>query len=338
MLLAGGNITSQNDKLNKITVDYLYNSLRNPRPEILSKIRQLRIVRNLDTKQYSQLKRQLPYIVCGIFSPLFRRTENFAYTEYFMVDIDHLSDKDIDISELRERINKNESVVLSFESPSGDGLKVLFRLKERCYDSGIYSLFYKSFVSKFAMEMHLEQVVDTRTSDVCRACFISVDPNVFYRRDAIAVNLDDYLNTDNSLELFNLKHELDKKQVDTSSAEIPKSKDPDSEVLAKIKGILNPKSREVKRKEQQYFVPEEITQIIDDLRLFVEETGVQLYEMVNIQYGKKLRFRLGHRLAEINLFYGKRGFNAVISPRSGTNADFNQTILELINVYLSENA
>ena len=74
----------------------------NPKPEIINKIRQLRIVRNIDLKQYTQLKKQLPYFVCGIFNPNIRRIENFAFCEYFVIDIDHITEKGFDIVSLRE--------------------------------------------------------------------------------------------------------------------------------------------------------------------------------------------------------------------------------------------
>ena len=64
MISAGVNITSGADPLRKVTVKYFYDSLRNPRPEILSSIRQLRIAREIDGKQYNLLKRRLPYLVC----------------------------------------------------------------------------------------------------------------------------------------------------------------------------------------------------------------------------------------------------------------------------------
>ncbi|OQB21928.1 MAG: Modification methylase DpnIIB [candidate division BRC1 bacterium ADurb.Bin183] len=70
------------------------------------------------------------------------KTENFAFIEYFMVDIDHLSDKGMNINEVRKRIEQDERTLLCFISPSEDGLKVLFKLKERCYDAGLYSLFW----------------------------------------------------------------------------------------------------------------------------------------------------------------------------------------------------
>ena len=57
----------------------------------------------MDKNGYSQLKRKLPYFVCGQFNPPFRRKENFAYTENFMLDFDHLSSKQLSLKEVREK-------------------------------------------------------------------------------------------------------------------------------------------------------------------------------------------------------------------------------------------
>jgi hypothetical protein len=72
------------------------------------------------------------------------------------------------------------------------------------------------------------------------------------------------------------------------------------------------------------------------LKEHVEQTGVILYEIINIQYGKKLRFKTGNRGAEINLFFGRRGFSVVQSPRCGTSEEFNVLMANMIECYLAE--
>lgn len=59
MIMAGSNITSSGDVLKKVQEEYLYNSIRHPKPDIDARMRQLRIVYNIDRKQYSSLKRTL---------------------------------------------------------------------------------------------------------------------------------------------------------------------------------------------------------------------------------------------------------------------------------------
>lgn len=338
MLLVGSNITSPNDKLLKITIDYLYHSLRNPKADIVARIRQLRIIREIDSKQYASLKKQLPYIVCGVFNPPFRKKDNFAYIEYFIIDIDNLSEKGINLQELRNQLQKDNRVVMSFASPSENGLKIIFHLKEKCYDANIYALFYKKFASVFSQQYHLEQVVDFKTCDVSRACFISIDPQVYYNQEAEVVDIASYIDLNNINAMFELSHQQAKEEreaADTSSKE-PKEKDPEKETIDRIKAILNLKTKKDKNEEKSIFVPEQLERIIDELIAFIESTGVEVYETTNIQYAKKLKFRNGLKLAEINLFYGKRGFSVVQSPRCGTSAPFNQLMADLINQFIND--
>lgn len=336
MISAGSNITGSADQLHKATVKYLYDSLRNPRQEILSAIRQLRIAREIDSKQYSLLKRRLPYLVCGMFNPPYRRTENFAYTEYFIIDIDHLSDKGFSIVDLRKQIEADDRVVLSFLSPGEDGLKVFFKLKERCYDSGLYSLFYKEFLMQFSVQYALQQVIDTRTSDVARACFISVDPDAYYNPEAVSVDMNAFINVDDSYVLFEQKRQQEK-IVKTNEATLREKEsvvsDPDKEAMDRIKQLLNPRA---KKERVPVFVPQELEEVMVALKPYVEEAGVTVAEILNIQYGKKIRFKMGMKQAEINLFFGKRGFSVVQSPRTGTNAELNQLMADLITGFINE--
>nr|WP_291528079.1 CRISPR-associated primase-polymerase type B [Bacteroides sp. UBA939] len=339
MLLVGTNITSAADALKKVTVEYLYHSFRNPKPEISAKIRQLRIVRRLDVKQYAALKRMLPYVVCGMFNPPYRRTENFAFIEYFMVDIDHLTEKGLDIADVRKRIEQDERVALCFLSPGEDGLKVLFRLKERCYDAGLYSLFYKAFVRKFSIHYQLEQVVDARTCDVCRACFVSIDPDVYYSPDSTPVDINEYIDTSDITGMMDMKASFAKEEKEQAGngKEEMQSSDPDADVLARIKEVLHPKAAKRGKEKPPVYVPEQLDELMDGLRKYIEDTGTSIYEVINIQYGKKLRMKVGLRQAEINLFYGKRGFSVVQSPRCGTSSELNQLMADLITSFLNEN-
>ena len=333
MLSVGSNLISQTDALKKVKVDYLYHSLRNPKPVISSKISQLRIVRNLDAKQYALLKRQLPYVVCAMFNPPYRKTENFAYTEYFILDIDHLYEKGMDLEGVREKIQSDNRVVMCFLSPSEDGLKVLFRLKERCYDAGIYSVFYKLFLKEFSSLYGLEQVVDERTSDVCRACFISIDNEAFYNPNAEAVNMDAYIKKEDVCELFDVSRNL-MKEIKENKERVSEncSVDPDKETMRRVKDLLGMAKGRAQKVEP--YVPQQLDEIMNELKKYVEDTGIMLYEVKNIQYGKKLRFKMGQKLAEINLFYGKHGFSVVQSPKTGTSAELNELMAQLVNSFI----
>ncbi|MDO9154270.1 MAG: CRISPR-associated primase-polymerase type B [Paludibacter sp.] len=332
MIMSGVGITVKDDPLLKIKVEYLFHKLQHPNPDIEARIRQLRIIRQLDPKQYSVLKRQLPYIVCGIFNPSVRKSDYFAYTEYFVVDIDHIEEKELSIETLKSKFAQDKRVVLCFVSPGQDGLKLMFRLKERCYDAGIYSVFYKLFLTKFGSEYNIQQVIDTRTSDVARACFVSMDAEAYYNPEAEPVDLNQYLNTDNVSEMFRIK-----KEVEAKLPAVVEKKDitssPDDAALLKIKALLRPDLKQALQKTEA-FVPQQLDDVMDGLIAYIEPTGIIIKEIAGINYGKKMQFLSGIKQAEINLFWGRKGYSVVQSPRRGTNAELNQLMADLIQQYV----
>lgn len=329
MLSAGLNISTRDDKLEKIKVEYLYNKIKNPNKDIESLIRQLRVVRQIDSKQYALLKRQLPYFVCGMFNPAVRRTENFAYTEYFLLDIDHIEEHEMSISDLQTRFMADKRIFMCFVSPGQDGLKLMFKLKERCYDAGIYSIFYKLFASGFSTQYALQQVLDVRTSDVTRACFISVDPDAYYNPNAEKVDINQYMDTENVSEMFRIKKELEVQFPLIKASETKEKTEIDDQSLMHIKMLLNSTLKQQTLKQEAY-VPMQLNEIIPNLQCYIEQAGVQVKEILNINYGKKIVLQVGLKQAEINLFYGKKGYSVVQSPRRGTNAELNQLMADLI--------
>ena len=336
--MAGTNIQSSADMLRKVQEDYLYHSLLNPKPEMAARLRQLRVAYRIDTKQYSVQKRSLPYVVCGIFNPPYRRTENFAYIENFIIDIDHLASKELSIADVRSRIQADSRVYMCFSSPSEDGLKVMFRLSERCYDAGLFSIFYKEFLKQFSAQYQLEQVADSRTSDVTRACFISVDSEAYFNVLADPVYLSEFVDTSRPLEAFDIKAKQEKEEKEKTQQLKEQERetrphDPDKEVMDRIKQQLNPKARPTSQKPP-VFVPQPLAEIIDSLKSYIEATGLVVTEIISIQYGKKIRIKMGLKEAEINLFFGKRGFSVVKSPRCGTNNELNDVCAQLVQAFI----
>ncbi len=337
-IYAGKSVTSTADHLARMPIDYIYRRLVEPKEELRNLVRSLRIIRQVDRKRYGALKRTLPYLVCPAFNPPFRNKDNFAYTQHFIVDIDDLSAKSIPLEQLKARLASDERVVLAFASPSNDGLKLLFKLSERCYDAGVYSLFYKTFVRKLSAQYQLDQLVDTCTSDVSRACFMSVDPKPCYNPDAAPVDMGAYIDladTSRMLQALHQEQQLAHDEAPQAAAQHKAERGPDQQALDDIKAILKVKA--VKKPEKQVYVPQQLDDIAGDLKQYIEDTGIVVTDMANISYGKKIKLKLGRLHAEINVFYGRRGFSTVVSPRSGTDAELNATCAELIEGYLAQN-
>ncbi|MBO4332349.1 MAG: virulence protein E [Paludibacteraceae bacterium] len=335
MIMVGKNIASVADKMVKVKEDYLYQQLRHPKSEIENLVNQLRIIYTLDPKMYGAQKRALPYFVCGTFTPEFRKKENFAYTESFLVDLDHLSAKKMNLEDLRLQLCKDSRVFMCFASPSEDGLKVMFKLKERCFDAGLYSIFYKQFIVKFATQYGLEQVVDQVTSDVSRACFVSIDKHAYYNPDCEPVDLNLYVDTTDPFSLFGEKKKTEKELKEWTEEQkkgTEKKTDPEKAVMDQIKETLKLKSSPKEKKS--VYVPQELNDIVGDLKAYIDATGITTTEIISIQYGKKMRFKLGLKQAEINLFYGKRGYSVVISPRCGTDEEMNKLVADLVQNFI----
>lgn len=128
------------------------------------------------------------------------------------------------------------------------------------------------------------------------------------------------------------KQKSEEKEAPSDKEKITVS-DPDKEIMDKIKQRLHPNSKVLKQKPEA-FVPDQLNMIIDDLVAYIQETGLWVSEVIDIQYGKKIRISMGTKLAEINVFFGKRGFSVVKSPRNGTNADLNDVTAQLIQSFI----
>ncbi len=330
MISVGANIMNTSEPLKKVQIEYLYNAIVHPKPELSSKIDRLRIVRQMSTEQYSLLKRQLPFFVCASFNPPFRKIENLAYTEYFVIDIDHIGEKGLVVGELKLKICADPRTLICFQSPSQDGLKVIMKLRERCYDPGIYAVFYKKFLYEFSLYYGIEQVVDSRTSDVTRACFMSVDNEAYYNPVPELVDMNQFVPVADASEMLKLKRDI---EVSLTDVVKEKNSEPGDEAISKIRELLNLRSRN-KALEKKVFVPQELDNIIEKITVGVNEMGMEVYEVINIQYGKKVRARVGSKKAEVNIFYGKKGFSVVLSPRTGTDAELNQLLASAIGLQL----
>ena len=326
MLSLGKNILSANDPLTRLEPGQLHQIITNPSGSLASQIHQLRTVLSIDTKKYTQLKRALPYVVCGMFNPPYRRLQNFASIDCFIVDIDHLSEKNIDLDTLQKKLMADPRVQLLFISPGNDGLKVLFALEEKCYDRQKYSMFYKLFIQHFSSQYGLNQVVDKVTSDATRACFLSYDENAWLNTAVVPVKMAEYIDFDDFSQVEEARSIIKKVEQIPAAPEPKQELTPD--LLSQIKQKLNPNIRQQKPKD--YFVPEEVDQVMEELKGKVAEYQIELTESHPIQYGRKLRFKLQDKWAQLNVFYGKKGYKVVKTPVSNSDAELGEVVHQIL--------
>lgn len=333
----GTKIVAANEKLTSINMIDLFEMIAHPEPLLRNQTEVLRSIQCMDSAKYNLMKKSLPYFVCAHFDPDYRRKENFSSVSSFVLDIDHVDEKSIQLDDLKAELAKDGRIAMMFTSPSGCGLKLIFLLAKPCLDENIYSSFYKQFAWDFAMEHHLETFIDLKTNDVTRACFIPADDHAILNPTAKPVNWENYVDLD-CVELFIKEDKIpsisQEKQVQDLEP-VEKNLDPDRETMNRIKERLElSQKKKLPQEVRPIYVPAEITNIVTDLKQSIEETGVELYDTRNIQYGIKLMFRTHQLKAEINLFFGHKGYSVVESPKRGTSMQLNGMMAQLINDYV----
>lgn len=331
----GTRITSPDDELQKVALTRIHQGIVQPKPTLSNQIKRLRMVRAMDERQYARLKRDLPYFVCGHFYPARRRKEHFSSIDCFVVDLDHFQRSELRQAEVRQRLQQDERLLLLFTSPSGDGLKLLFRLAEKCFDPGLYSFFYKAFVQQLAQQYELAPVVDLSTHDVARACFLSTDPHAYLNLEAQPVVLEhffDPLSPEAPREVHEGQQAL-RDQAPPPVKDAPERDPLNDEVLLAIKQRLNPNFRP-RQKQQPAYVPPELESQMEAIGEKLAQAEIELREAQPIQYGKKLLLAAGPYLAEINIFFGKRGFSVVKTTKTGTHAELAELAYQIICEHL----
>lgn len=192
----GRQITRAGDALHPVKLSRLFIGIRTPKQEFKDQITRLRAVKSFSPDKYRLLKKDLPYFVCGIFHPKIRRREHFVSIRCFLLDLDYLTGAEINKEHLVDKLKSVPEVKMLFTSPSNDGLKIMFVLEDVCTDSALFSTFYKIFAARFAQNHDLIDVVDIKTSDVTRACFMSYDPHAYFSDTAVTIKMDSYLHSE----------------------------------------------------------------------------------------------------------------------------------------------
>lgn len=139
--------------------------------ELIDYIRSLQ-----DKNERNKAKIQLPsYLFQGTFS---HRSKSGIekFIGLIALDFDHIGTMD-DVIEFKERIIQLEYTYLAFISPSGDGLKVFFKVDDTDLDN--YINYFNS------IETYLSSpFFDSNVKDFSRVCFESYDPDIYFNPSA----------------------------------------------------------------------------------------------------------------------------------------------------------
>ena len=322
MFHTAANLLDTATALQPATLEAIYHRVRDDAALRDDTVR-LRRVKQLDASAFARLKTRLPYFCCGQFRGGVRRGEHFERIEAWVLDVDHYSGDETVLTELAVRLRADERIALLFRSPGGDGLKVVFRLQEPCTDTKQFTDAYKAFAFAFGERYGLGKYLDFRTSDVTRICFLAHDPHAHVNPLAEPINWRALLPEQTQPTLADLFAGAAKAPLSESDAEAVAEKpgkshaihpDTYTDILRKlqVRARPNPLKRDV-------FVPEALGLALPAVQAALEAQGIQVTEVRDIHFGKQLALTCGNDTAEINLYYGKRGFSVVQVPKRNTN-------------------
>lgn len=125
-----------------------------------------------DPKRKKEIKEKLPYVT---FSGTFSSRSNDKVIErssYFCVDLDNVGDLK-QIIDVEKVIYDSYPQAMSFISPSGTGLKIIFHID---HNAGSHLDFF--FAIKNFIKQKAGKEIDESCKDISRACFLCHDPHV----------------------------------------------------------------------------------------------------------------------------------------------------------------
>lgn len=134
-------------------------------------------IRNAETKEKKGTikTKELDYVT---FSGLFSERGKdglLQHSNLFSVDIDNLSDS-VNFYELKTNIVEALPPALMFISPSGNGLKVIYKISITQEDT--HQKYFEAFTNFFKSELNI--TIDNSCSDVPRACFLCHDKEAYF--------------------------------------------------------------------------------------------------------------------------------------------------------------
>ena len=319
-LFTGKNVLqSSTDVLEPSSLREIFEQINQPDQSLIELTGRLMQIKSIDENAYHAQKVKLPYFIGARFHENLRHNKNFISIHWMVVDLDKCFDSLDKEIEMKEMFQKDNRIALLFTSPSNEGLKLVFKLKEPITDSALYVNLYKAFTAELARHYKIEKYLDFKTFDVTRVCFLNADAGAYMNENATGIDWKNYLS---KYDLLN-RNEPSKEE----NKEVEDKQELDDDIYAEILKKLNPKTP---KRKKIIFVPEALNSIIQPITNLAVKTGLEVEGVRDINYGKKITFKKNHHFAEINVFYGKNGFTIVISPKRGHHPGLSEVAKALI--------
>lgn len=146
------------------------------------------VIQKQKKERHKDAKEGLPaYALSGAFEGSVSNANFNGFSGIVTMDFDHVSD----LSSARLSLRSNPSVVFVFISPSGDGLKVGFRVNEAIYKDAEYKEVWRK-VNSNIQGRYPDLEADPSCKDISRKTFASYDPDLYRNFEAVPLDLSGY--------------------------------------------------------------------------------------------------------------------------------------------------
>ena len=331
-----------NELLKWLTEDNLYAEVRSPSdPNYAIRINQLRNTVFVNSSDARKRLSKLPFLVCANFNPMLYREDNFSYIEHFCVEIElpvFISSEDY--TTWRHRLERDNQIFMSFLSALGDKLHIFFTLRQRCYDRGLFQLFYREFTSDFFRRHNIDYVPTRSETDPCKPIHFSIDPDAFCSMEPTPVAFDNYINGKN-LEERRERIERNKQQSKRPLLKREKAtEEPSTNAIAKIKSILKhkpmyqPASSVLSMKTCLSL----FDQNIEELKRLLLDAGISLDDIQSIRGGRKILMAKEREKTTANILFDNEGNTAIVYAASTSEVrKFQVTAKSVIQKFIQLN-
>ena len=179
----GYRVKSKNKPLQLVPFSTIVESIKTGTHGLKENIEKIRACQN--DEQRRELKKQLlPFFSMAIYRDGERKNVNLQSINHIILDVDHLGDQNA-LIKMKKKLTTDETVFCCFNSPSGDGLKVVYQLDREITDDNEYKKIYKHSATTISK---LYGFQTDNTHDSARACFLSYDPEIYVNYKCVVLS------------------------------------------------------------------------------------------------------------------------------------------------------
>lgn len=146
---------------------------------------QVMALRSMELKEYKEKKKLMNAVTwSGTFKEGTRLIESIvSYSQLVVLDIDNLEPAKIE--ELKMSLSQDKTVFFCFVSPSGNGIKVVYRVNTGPeHHLAAFLHLQKTFEDKYLLK------VDPSGKDICRLCYMSYDDRAIFNGNSEVFEVD----------------------------------------------------------------------------------------------------------------------------------------------------